>query len=80
MQVICSHWGQFLQILHFCGKVIGKTDNKASQVEGNSYDPKDLSWTIMDHFGVKKDLVIVDNSARPRHMFRAEAKNILIDS
>ena len=62
------------------GKVIGKTDNKASQVEGNSYDPKDLSWTIMDHFGVKKDLVIVDNSARPRHMFRAEAKNILIDS
>jgi hypothetical protein len=62
------------------GRVIGETDGNASQVVGQSYDPKDLSWTIMDHFGVEKNLVIVDNSARPRHMFRENAKNILLDS
>jgi len=60
------------------GKVIGKTDANASVVDGKSYNPKDLSWTIMNHFGIKKDLVIVDNSSRPRHMFDEKAKNILI--
>lgn len=59
------------------GRVIGETDANASQVVGTSFDPKDLAWTIFDHFGVDKKLVITDNSARPRHMFKEDAKNIL---
>jgi len=59
------------------GRVIGETDANATQVTGTSFDPKDLAWTIFDYFGVKKDLVITDNSARPRHMFKEDAKNIL---
>ena len=62
------------------GRAIGETDGNASGVIGTSYDPKDLAWTIMDHFGVEKNLTIIDNSARPRHMFKEDAKNILIDS
>jgi len=59
------------------GRVVGKTDANASVVDGQSFDPKDLAWTIFDHFGVNKNLVITDNSARPRHMFKEDAKNIL---
>jgi len=79
-----DHWSSLNSLIfagggYEHGKVIGKTDANASVVDGKSYNPKDLSWTIMNHFGVKKDLVIVDNSSRPRHMFDEKAKNILID-
>ena len=59
------------------GRVIGKTDDKGVEVDGQSFDPKDLAWTIFDYFGVNKNLIITDNSARPRHMFKENAKNIL---
>jgi hypothetical protein len=62
---------------HDHNKFIGKTDAIGSQVDGESLDPKDLSWTIADHFGLDKGLVINDNANRPRPIFNDDAKNIV---
>lgn len=80
-----DHWSS-LNSLIFAGggfnhgKVVGKTDSKATVVDGESYSPKDLSWTIGEYFGIKKNLIITDHSGRPRHMYEDSAKNILKES
>ena len=57
--------------------LIGETDSKASTVVSDKFSPGDLSWTIMNHFGIDKTLMIVDNQKRPRFIFDKESKLII---
>ena len=57
--------------------VIGQTDDHGLVSMGDTYSPSDLAWTIGDHMGLDKRLTIKDNSDRPRHVFKDDARNIL---
>lgn len=57
--------------------VIGETSKNGLISQGNMFSPSDLSWTIGEHMGLDKRLTIKDNSDRPRHIFKDDAKNIL---
>lgn len=67
--------------LVFFGKqgkgVIGETSDNGLVSVGDIYSPVDLAWTIGNHMGLEKGLTIKDNQARPRHIFKQGAKDIL---
>jgi hypothetical protein len=57
--------------------VVGETSENGLISIGDTYSPSDLAWTIGDHMGLDKRLTIKDNSDRPRHVFKDDARNIL---
>ena len=60
------------------GRVIGKTDKNATEVDGNPYGPEDMGNTILHHLGVDKNLQVTDNAGRPRYVYKQKSKNILL--
>jgi hypothetical protein len=60
------------------GRTIGSTDATGLAVKDNPFNPNDLAWTIGNHLGLDKNMILTDNSGRPRHIFNNEAKNILV--
>jgi hypothetical protein len=67
--------------LVFFGKegkgVIGETSDNGLISMGDIHSPTDLAWTIGSHMGLEKGLTIKDNQARPRHIFKQDARDIL---
>lgn len=59
------------------GRIIGKSSKDSLSVDGKSYEPKDLLWTMGDFLGIDRKLVINDHLNRPRHIFDDSANNIL---
>lgn len=57
--------------------VIGSTDKHGLVSEDNIFSPTDLAWTVGEHMGLDKGLTIKDPQARPRHIFKDDARNIL---
>lgn len=77
-----DHWPHLvpLFISNSCasmGRIIGKSDINAEQVDGDSFEPEDLKWTILSHLGLKKDNVWTSIENRPMTIIREDAKNIL---
>jgi len=77
-----DHWSAVNSLLlaggnYTHGKLIGKTDSKGAEVTDQELSPKDLSWTIFNHLGVDKSLILTDKQQRPHRMFDSQAKNIL---
>lgn len=60
------------------GRIIGKASNDSLSVDDNPITPKDLIWTIGNHFDMPKDTTYVDGQKRPHHIFDDGAKNILL--
>jgi len=58
------------------GRVIGECDKFASVAEGNPFGPKDLFWTMFNWLDIQKNLTIIDNLKRPRHIFSEDDRNI----
>lgn len=59
------------------GRKIGSTDKTGLAVQDSPFLPTDLAWTIGSHLGIDKQMILTDNSGRPRHIFETNAKNIL---
>ena len=57
--------------------VIGETSDNGLISMGDTYSPIDLAWTIGSHMGLEKRLTIKDPQSRPRHIFKANARDIL---
>lgn len=57
--------------------VVGETSENGLISIGDTYSPSDLAWTIGSHMGLEKSLTIKDNQARPRHIFKDDARDIL---
>lgn len=77
-----DHWPHIVPLLisnasYEMGKVIGKTDMNAEQIDGDSFEPEDLKWTILSHLGLSKDNIWISNENRPMTIIRDNAKNIL---
>lgn len=60
------------------GRIIGRSENDSLSVKDNPFDPEDLLWTVCNHFDIPKYKTVIDNESRPRHLFKDDAKNILI--
>ena len=59
------------------GKLIGDTTADGSQVSSDELSPKDLSWTIFNHLGYNKDILLYDQQKRPHRMFDQQAQDII---
>lgn len=62
---------------NYGGSVIGRTDDKGTEVTDKSFSPFDLCWTILNHFDIDKTLKITDKQGRPRYIVDKEAKLIV---
>lgn len=68
-----DHWAQLCTLFTFGGeyeqgRVIGKSDRLESVKEENPFEPKDLAYTVLNHFGINGNtLVFTDNGGRPRY-------------
>lgn len=75
-----DHWPNNNSLIlaggNYGGSVIGETDKNATSIISNAYEPKDLTYTILDHFGFEKSATLVDNMRRPRHLIEDSAKII----
>lgn len=62
---------------NYGGSVLGKTDSKATVVEESPFEPKDLTFTILNHFGFEKGDALTDSMRRPRYLIEDSAKLII---
>lgn len=78
-----DHWPHIVPLLissstYDMGRIIGKSDINAEQVDGESFEPEDLKWTILSHLGLNKNNIWVSTEQRPMTIVQETAKNILI--
>jgi len=59
------------------GRIIGTTNDTASEVIDNPFGPKDLTCTILEHLGFNKGEAWTGQDGRPHDFIDTAAKNIL---
>lgn len=59
------------------GRLIGTASKRDYSIESEPFTPKDLAYTIYDHLGIPKNLILTDISSRPRHIVENDARMIL---
>lgn len=77
-----DHWPHVIPLFisnasYQMGRVIGKTDMNAEQIDGEHFEPEDLKWTILSHLGLLKDNIWISIENRPMTIIKETAKNIL---
>lgn len=77
-----DHWPHVVPLMishggHNMGQIIGKTDSNAEQIDGDSFEPEDLKWTILNHLGLNKNNTWTSIENRPMIIIKDNAKNIL---
>jgi hypothetical protein len=77
-----DHWPHIIPLLisntyYEMGKIIGKCDSNADQIDGESFEPEDLKWTILNHLGLTKNNIWTSIENRPMTIVQSSAKNIL---
>lgn len=77
-----DHWPHIIPLLisnanYDMGRIIGKCDANADQVDGESFEPEDLKWTILNHLGLSKNNIWTSIENRPMTIVQSTAKNIL---
>lgn len=78
-----DHWPHIVPLLisnasYEMGRIIGKCDMNADQIDGDSFVPEDLKWTVLNHLGLDKNNIWVSTEHRPMTIIQETAKNILI--
>lgn len=75
-----DHWPLLNSLLLFGGgyggQLIGTTDSTASSPTSTPFTPKDLVYTILNHFDVRKGDKTIDNLQRPRYFIEDDARLI----
>lgn len=56
--------------------LIGTTDKNATSIIDGLVEPKDLCYTVLNHFNFDKSTTLVDSMRRPRHIIDDTAKII----
>lgn len=59
------------------GRMIGKTNATASQIEDSPYSPNDLVRTILEHLDITYPYPVIGNDNRPYELISQDSKNIL---
>jgi hypothetical protein len=77
-----DHWPHIVPLLissasYEMGRIIGKCDINADQIDGESFQPEDLKWTILNHIGLSKNNIWTSIENRPMTIIQETAKNIL---
>ncbi len=77
-----DHWPHIVPLLisnasYEMGRIIGKCDMNADQIDGESFEPEDLKWTILNHIGLNKNNIWTSIENRPMTIVQETAKNIL---
>jgi hypothetical protein len=77
-----DHWPHIIPLLisnssYEMGRIIGKCDSNADQIDGDSFEPEDLKWTILNHLGLTKNNIWTSIENRPMTVVQQTAKNIL---
>lgn len=77
-----DHWPHIVPLMissgsYEMGRVIGKCDINAEQIDGESFVPEDLKWTILSHLGLSKNNIWISTEHRPMTIIQETAKNIL---
>jgi hypothetical protein len=77
-----DHWPHIVPLLisnssYEMGRIIGRCDINADQVDGESFEPEDLKWTILNHLGLNKNNIWISTEHRPMTIIQEHAKNIL---
>jgi len=77
-----DHWPHIIPLFisnssYDMGRIIGKRDSNADQIDGESFEPEDLKWTILNHLGLTKNNIWTSIENRPMTVVQQTAKNIL---
>jgi hypothetical protein len=77
-----DHFGRLAPLMissggYEMGRIIGKTNSDADDIDEGATTPEDLAWTIYDHLGMERDTRYVALDGRPHEMVKKDAKNIL---
>ena len=77
-----DHWPHIIPLFisskaYPMGRIIGRCDSNAEQVDGDSFEPEDLKWTILQHLGLSKNNIWTSTENRPMTIIRDNAKNIM---
>jgi len=77
-----DHWPHIIPLFisnssYEMGRIIGKCDSNADQIDGESFEPEDLKWTILNHLGLTKNNIWTSIENRPMTIVQETAKNIL---
>jgi len=77
-----DHWPHIIPLFisnagYEMGRIIGKCDSNADQIDGDSFEPEDLKWTILNHLGLTKNNIWTSIENRPMTIVQETAKNIL---
>ena len=77
-----DHFGRIAPLMISCGKydmgrIIGKTNNNADDIEDGATTPEDLAWTLFDHLEIPRKTSFMATDGRPHKMVKPTSKNIL---
>lgn len=77
-----DHWPHIIPLListssYAMGRIVGRCDSNAEQIDGDSFEPEDLKWTILNYLGLSKDNIWISTENRPMTIIKDVAKNIL---